>query len=106
MVCASLFGYNKNDMVGKKVTCLMPTIYSQFHDTFIENYLSSNESKFLSKDRILFGIHHSNYIFPIYLNVRVYRKNINSLIKKKLKADTISWTRNTIFWQFENFENQ
>ena len=71
LVCASLFGYNKNELIGKKVTSLMPNIYAIFHDSFIENYLSSNESKFLSKDRILFALHHSNYIFPVYLNVKV-----------------------------------
>lgn len=49
----------------------MPEIYSQYHDTFLENYLGSNESKILSKDRILFALNVSKYIFPVLLNVKV-----------------------------------
>lgn len=72
LAAASLFGYNKTELINRKVNVLMPQIYSKFHDDFISNYLNNNESYLISKqkERLVFGKNKSNYIFPVYLSLR------------------------------------
>ena len=38
-------GYDKNYMIGKNVTRLMPKVYSKLHDNFILNYLKRETVK-------------------------------------------------------------
>lgn len=69
---ASLFGYNKTELTNRKLNVLMPQAYAKFHDAFIENYISNNENKsgLTSKERMVFGKHKSNYIFPFYITIK------------------------------------
>lgn len=74
MAAATLFGYNKTEILNRKINVLMPNIFAKNHDSFMERFLSTynHEIKNVTKDRILFGKTRSNYIFPFYLTIKVY----------------------------------
>lgn len=44
---STLFGYTNKEMVGKNVKMLMPKMYSQDHDTYIENYVTTGKKKII-----------------------------------------------------------
>lgn len=73
VAAATLFGYNKSEIMNRKINVLMPNIYAKHHDSFIEAFLANfnPEIKNLTRDRVLFGKTRSNYIFPFYLIIKV-----------------------------------
>jgi PAS domain S-box-containing protein len=72
LAAASMFGYNKTELINRKVNVLMPQIYSKYHDSFVENYLNNNDNKLANtnKEKFVFGKNKSNYIFPVYLSLK------------------------------------
>jgi len=81
LAAASLFGYNKTELLNRKVTVLMPSIYGKHHDSFLENYLNTGEASLIgkNKERLVFGKNKSNYIFPIYLSLRTVQSIIQGI---------------------------
>jgi hypothetical protein len=81
LAAASLFGYNKTELLNRKVTVLMPGIYAKHHDSFLENYLNTGEASLIgkNKERLIFGKNKSNYIFPIYLSLRSVQSIIQGI---------------------------
>lgn len=73
IAAATLFGYNKTEVLNRKINVLMPSIFSKYHDGFLEGFLATHnqEMKLITKDKILFGKSRSNYIFPFYLSIKV-----------------------------------
>jgi PAS domain S-box-containing protein len=69
---ATLFGYNKTELINKKVNALMPEVYGEYHDSFIENYLNMGESSLIArnKERLVFGKHKTEYVFPTYVSIK------------------------------------
>lgn len=49
----------------------MPNIYAKHHDKFIESYLSNFEDKALVTERLVMAKTKTNYVIPIYLNIKV-----------------------------------
>lgn len=72
LTCASLFGYNKSEIVNRKITMLMSTLCSSNHDNFILNYLNSSESVDVKKNINYYGKTRSNFIFPINIKLKVF----------------------------------
>jgi len=72
LAAASLFGYNKTELLNRKVNVLMPQVFSKYHDSFMENYLNTGESVMVgkNKEKMVFGKNKSNYIFPVYLSIK------------------------------------
>jgi len=72
LAAASLFGYNKTELLNRKVNVLMPQVFAKYHDSFIENYLNTGESVMVgkNKEKLVFGKNKSNYIFPVYLSIK------------------------------------
>jgi len=50
---------------------LMPSIYADLHDKFIENYISNMDSKHLISDRFIMLKNKMNYIQPAHLTIKV-----------------------------------
>jgi hypothetical protein len=45
-------------------------MYSKNHDTYIEQYNTTQEMKFIDKERFVFGKHKSYYVFPVFVNIK------------------------------------
>jgi len=75
---SSIFGYNKTELINRRVNVLMSQVFSKYHDSFLENYLNSGESAIIGKNkqRMVFGKNKSNYILPIYLSIRAVQSII------------------------------
>jgi len=50
---------------------LMPEFWANVHDSYIERFLHTLESKSLNKDRYVYGLAKNGYIFPVQIHVRV-----------------------------------
>lgn len=46
-----IFGYNRNEAIGKNVKMLMPEEHADFHDSYIRQYMESGESKVIGTGR-------------------------------------------------------
>lgn len=67
-----LFGYNEDELIGRKITILVPPPYNKHHDDFILRYEETGEINVIGREKLVFGMHKSQYIFPIWLNVWVF----------------------------------
>lgn len=67
----SLFGFHKNEMMNRNVKMLMPNLFANHHDSFIENYVNNKESKLFNKERLIFGKNKSGYALPLFLMIKV-----------------------------------
>jgi two-component system, LuxR family, sensor kinase FixL len=64
-----LFGYGKEELIGRSINILMPFPYSEDHNGFIKNYLLSGVKKVIGKSREIQGRTKKGKIFPIELTV-------------------------------------
>ncbi len=64
-----IFGYSEEEMVGKNVSVLMPTPYSEEHNDYIQNYLGSGEGRIIGVGREVVGRRKDGTIFPMDLAV-------------------------------------
>lgn len=72
LAAAAMFGYNKTELINRRVNMLMSQVYSKYHDSFIEDYLNNTDTKLANtnKEKFVFGKNKSNYIFPTYINIK------------------------------------
>jgi diguanylate cyclase (GGDEF)-like protein/PAS domain S-box-containing protein len=64
------FGYLPEEVIGKNVNILMPNLWKENHDTYIQNYLSTNQAKIIGQAaREYQGIRKNGEVFPIDLSV-------------------------------------
>ncbi|WP_100644659.1 EAL domain-containing protein [Alteromonas facilis] len=67
--CLTIFGYQEEELLGKPLTMLMPEPYRSAHDSYIENYLSSGNSKIIGIGRQLPATRKNGDIFQMELAV-------------------------------------
>ncbi|MDR3549031.1 MAG: PAS domain-containing protein [Candidatus Pacebacteria bacterium] len=59
------FGYVKKDMFGRNLTTLMPEIYAKHHHDVMQHGEKAEENT----DKLVYGLHKNQYIFPAWLRV-------------------------------------
>lgn len=65
-----LFGYSKENIIGKSVNILMPGPYSDNHNSYIKNYLANGKVSKIGKGAVeLIGKHKSGNDFPMEIAV-------------------------------------
>ncbi len=69
-----LFGYTPEEVIGKNVSCLMPSPHQEAHDTYLANYLRTGVGKILGKERRLEARHRDGTCFPILLRITEWRE--------------------------------
>lgn len=64
-----LFGYTREEAIGKNVKIIIPKPEREQHDTYIKRYLSTGQQKILGTSREVSGEHKDGMIIPLYLSV-------------------------------------
>ena len=66
---ATLFSYNPEEIIGKKINMLMPPADSARHDGYINRYLETKEAKIIGIGREVSGLRKDGSVFPFRLAV-------------------------------------
>lgn len=83
LLFSSLFGFSKEEVLGKKINLLMPEIYSANHNDFLNRFLENSaqdqfyESKYLNVAQNFYGKNRSGYIFPMSSKVIFLKEQLS-----------------------------
>lgn len=87
-----MFGYSRDELIGKNIRMLMPEPYRQKHDSYVQNYLRTGVKKIIGIGREAVGQRKNGDIFPLDLSVgevvladgrRVFTGIIRDLTERK-----------------------
>lgn len=70
LAAEKIFGYNKGELLNKKVNDIMPRTYSNIHDRVLENYALNNKVVMMNKERLIWGKAKSGYLFPFTILIK------------------------------------
>eukprot|EP00899_Mesostigma_viride_P020688 jgi/Mesvir1/28620/Mv01030-RA.1 len=68
-VTTRMFGFTKNELVGKNVRVMMPQPYQNNHDSYLHAYHTTGVAKVIGIPREMEGRHKNGYLVPVRLFV-------------------------------------
>lgn len=74
-----IFGYERDELLGRNVGILMPSAHAERHDDYIANYLRTRNPKVIGIGREVVGRRKDGSEFPLYLAVSEGRHGKESL---------------------------
>jgi PAS domain S-box-containing protein len=64
-----LFGYTRDELIGKEVEILMPSQYKNSHHGHRQNFTATPETRTMGKGMELFGKHKDGRVFPVAISL-------------------------------------
>lgn len=94
---ARIFGYSKEDLIGKNVSALMPEPDRSKHDGYIEKYKETSEAKIIGIGREVTGMKKDGTVFPLYLSTseatvhgrKVFTGFVHDITNQKLAEEKL-----------------
>lgn len=92
-----MFGYEREDLIGRNVSMLMPSPYREKHDMYLQNYLETGRRKIIGIGREAVAQRKDGTVFPIDLSVgevmlpkgRIFTGIIRDLTERKMLEEKI-----------------
>lgn len=66
---AALFQYEPDDLLGRNVSCLMPSPDRERHDAYIGNYMATGRGQIIGVGREVTGLRRDGSTFPLHLGI-------------------------------------
>ncbi len=67
--CETIFGYSRNEVMGRNIKMLMPPHYAKHHDQYLKNYHDTGERKIIGIGREVEAQKKDGTVFPIDLSI-------------------------------------
>jgi PAS domain S-box-containing protein len=67
--CESMFGYRTDEVVGRNVSMLMPSLHRDEHDRYLARYRETGRKRIIGRQRELEARREDGTVFPIALSV-------------------------------------
>ncbi|MBE7498443.1 MAG: PAS domain S-box protein [Verrucomicrobiaceae bacterium] len=93
-----LFGFTREEMIGRNISMLMPNPYRDRHDSYVKNYLRTGVKRIIGIGREAVGQRKDGSVFPLDLSVgeavlpsgrRIFTGIIRDLTERKALEDKI-----------------
>lgn len=92
-----IFGFGAEEVVGRNVKLLMPVLYSNHHDGYIQNFLRTRQPRVIGIGREVEGRRKDGTVFPVSLAVsearvggrRLFVGNIRDLTHERLLREQL-----------------
>lgn len=75
-----MFGYQKNELMGRHLNVLIPQNYHAGHAAHVEGFMEHKESRQMGRGRDLFGAHKSGHSFPVEAGLNPLQINGESFV--------------------------
>ena len=66
-----MFKYEKDDILRRNISKILPYYIGQYHDSFIRRYLETSKEHIINASRIVFGQTSNGFIFALLIFVKV-----------------------------------
>ena len=72
---AHLFGYKKEELLGKSLETLIPHRFHQHHSSYVSKFLIHSEKRIMGQGRELFGARKDGSQFPVEVGLKPFEAN-------------------------------
>lgn len=80
-----LFGYNREELIGKEVEVLMPTKYKNAHYGHRQDFTADPKARTMGKGMELFGQHKDGRVFPVAISISKLETEEGSLMAATIR---------------------
>ena len=96
-----IFGYSRDEVIGKTLNMLMPTPEAKKHDGYMDKYSSTGKAKIIGVGRVVEGMRKDGTIFPMDLAIneleidgmRIYTGVVRDVTERKKAEQELIDTR-------------